>query len=69
MTISDENRQTMIAHRIEQANEVIHEVEVLINNGLLKVAVHRIYYGMFYILNALALKCQSKTSKHHQLIG
>lgn len=69
MTISDEDRQTMIKYRTEQANEVINEVEVLLKNGLLKVAVNRIYYGMFYILNALALKYKFNTSKHHQLIG
>jgi uncharacterized protein (UPF0332 family) len=69
MTISDEDRQTMIKYRTEQANEVIKEVVVLLKNGLLKVAVNRIYYGMFYILNALALKHKFNTSKHHQLIG
>lgn len=29
----------------------------------------RIYYGMFYIVSALALKYKFKTSKHQQLIG
>ena len=33
------------------------------------VAVNRIYYGMYYIVSALALKYHFKTSKHHQLIG
>jgi uncharacterized protein (UPF0332 family) len=33
------------------------------------MAVNRIYYGMFYILAALALKYQFKTSKHQGLIG
>ena len=35
----------------------------------LNTAVTRIYYGMFYILLALALKNNFKTSKHQQLIG
>jgi uncharacterized protein (UPF0332 family) len=33
------------------------------------MAVNRIYYGMFYILSALALKYKFKTSKHQGLIG
>ena len=69
MTISNEDRQVLIKYRTEQANEAIKEVEILLKNDLLKVAVNRIYYGMFYILNALALKHKFKTSKHHQLIG
>lgn len=69
MTISDEDRKIMIKYRTEQAEEAIKEVEILLQNGLLKLAVNRIYYGMFYILNALALEHQFKTSKHHQLIG
>ena len=31
--------------------------------------MHRIYYGMFYMLLALALKHDFKTSKHQQLLG
>lgn len=69
MTISDEDRQIMINYRTEQAEEAIKEVEILLKNGLLKLAVNRIYYGMFYILNALALTHNFKTSKHHQTIG
>ena len=69
MTISDEDRQIMIKYRTDQADEAIKEVEILLKNGLLKLAVNRIYYGMFYILNALALKHQFHTSKHHQTIG
>ncbi|MCF6358212.1 MAG: HEPN domain-containing protein, partial [Draconibacterium sp.] len=33
------------------------------------LAINRIYYGMFYMLLALALKEGFKTSKHHQLLG
>jgi len=41
----------------------------LIAADLLKVAVNRIYYGIFYCLNALALKYNFQSSKHLQLIG
>ena len=45
------------------------EIELLSKNRLYKIAVNRIYYGMFYMLLALALKHDFKTSKHQQLIG
>lgn len=61
--------QELINYRIEQAKSAISEVEILIEQNLLTLAINRIYYGMFYMLLALALKNGFKTSKHNQLIG
>ncbi|WP_372935003.1 hypothetical protein [Mariniphaga sediminis] len=47
--------QDLINYRIQQANETIKEVEFQIENNFLVIAVNRIYYGMFYMLLALAL--------------
>lgn len=69
MTLSDEDREILIKYRTDQAYETAAEARFLIDNEKLKVAVNRIYYGMFYILCALALKHQFKTSKHKELIG
>ena len=63
------NLQELIKYRIAQAHETIKEVEFLIEKELLVIAINRIYYGMFYMLLALALKEGFKTSKHNQLIG
>ena len=67
--MSHYNKEDLIKNRIEQAENTIHEISILITNGLYKTAVNRIYYGMFYMLLALALKYNFKTSKHRQLIG
>ena len=67
--INDDDKRALIEYRLNQANEVISEVEQLIAADLLKVAVNRIYYGMFYCLNSLALKYDFQSSKHLQLIG
>jgi hypothetical protein len=48
-------------------SKTVEEAEFLLINGRFTTAVNRIYYGMFYILSALALKHQLKTSKHQQL--
>jgi uncharacterized protein (UPF0332 family) len=69
MTISEKDRDTLIRYRIEQAHEAIEEAELSISHNKLKMAVNRIYYGMFYILSALALKYGFKTAKHQGLIG
>lgn len=67
--INDRDKKELIHYRLEQAKETISEVEKLIASNLLKVAVNRIYYGIFYSLNALALKYNFQSSKHLQLIG
>lgn len=69
MTLSDEERGALIEYRAAQAHEAIEDAEFLIANDKLKLAVNRIYYGMFYMLRVLALKYQFKTSKHIGLIA
>ena len=54
--MNEKDRAELIKYRIEQAREAVIEVQKLIDNSLLKIAVNRIYYGMFYCLTALALK-------------
>jgi uncharacterized protein (UPF0332 family) len=67
--ISQENRDELIRYRIEQAKETIDDANLLISNNKFRSAVNRIYYGMFYMLLAIALKYEFETSKHQQLIG
>lgn len=67
--IDSDDREDLIRYRIDQAFKTIAEVDKLIESDLLTIAVNRIYYGIFYCLNALALKYKFKSSKHLQLIG
>ncbi len=46
----------LINYRIEQSEKTIEEVDKLIDQQLLVVAINRIYYGIFYVLLALSLK-------------
>ncbi len=64
-----DNQTELIKYRIDQAKDAISEVEILLEKHLLTLAINRIYYGMFYVLLALALRNGFKTSKHNQLIG
>lgn len=69
MTLQAKDRQALIKYRTKEANEAIKDVEILMEKGRLKPAVNRIYYRMFYILSALALKYEFKTSKHKGIIS
>lgn len=67
--IQENDRESLIAYRLNQANETIELAKFLVKNEKLDIAVNRIYYGMYYALTALALKNKFDTSKHVQLIG
>ena len=69
MTLDFNDRKELIKYRMQQASECVEEVGFLIENNKFKIAVNRIYYGMFYSLLALGLKDQYESSKHSQLIG
>ncbi len=67
--IDEEQRNTLIAYRLEQAKETIEEARIMIEHKKFRAAINRIYYGIFYALLALGLKNQFETSKHEQLLG
>ena len=69
MTLDAKNRSDLIQYRLDEAKDTETDVELLIAHNRLRAAINRIYYGMFYALLALGLKCQFETSKHHQLLG
>ncbi|MGV7930470.1 MAG: HEPN domain-containing protein [Spirochaetota bacterium] len=69
MTLSSEERNALILHKLEKAERTQEEVLFLIENDRLTTAVNRVYYGIFYALSALALNQGFQTVKHQQLIG
>lgn len=69
MTLTNEEREALIKNYRDKSLETIKKVDFLIKNNEFSLAINRIYYGIYYILCALAIKHQYKTSKHTQLIG
>jgi uncharacterized protein (UPF0332 family) len=63
------NKEDLIKYRIERANETARGAKSAIDNGFLFDAENRIYYAIFYIVSALAVKHDFSTSKHAQLLG
>ena len=62
-------KKDLINYRRERAFETIKEVELLISKNMFFAAMNRIYYGMFYIINALSILDNFSTSRHTQLIS
>jgi len=69
MTLADTERETLIRHYFKKAQTAVENTDFLIINEKYSLAINQCYYGIFYMLSALALRDGFKTSKHEQLIG
>lgn len=49
------DKALLIDHRIQRARETVQEVKMALEHGHLLLAENRIYYAMFYMVQALAL--------------
>jgi len=67
--MTNEERNSLVALRLEQAEETYETAHLLIENQKYPSALNRIYYGMFYAVMALGIKYEFETSKHAQLLG
>lgn len=59
----------LIQLRLQQAKESLEEAGVLFRSSLLRGAINRAYYAMFYAVLALAVLRQETTSKHSGVIA
>jgi len=69
MSVDEKDKASLIKYKIEMAYESLNDAEFSIQNGKLRMAVNRLYYAVFHILSALAIRHDFKTSKHLPLIG
>ncbi len=67
--MKDEYKQTLIAYRLEKSEESLKAAELLLKNNMLTSAMNRIYYSMFYSVQALFLLHDVSFSKHSQVKG
>lgn len=53
--MTEENKKENIKSELDRASEVLLAADTLFNNGLVKDAISRLYYFLFYNLRALLL--------------
>ena len=67
--MTDEQIWTLVEHRLEKSEEAIRAAQSMFDQGMLIFAMNRIYYSMYYAVQAL-LALQGKSfSKHGQVKG
>ena len=63
------DRELLVSRALEKSAEAMQTAKLNLDNDLLSSAQNRIYYGIFYAVNALAYKYGFITSKHGQLLS
>ena len=69
MGLSEEERDTIVKIRLQQANETYTEVGILIENNLWRFAANRLYYACYYAASALMIQNGHQAKSHSGLIG
>ncbi|MBD3375793.1 HEPN domain-containing protein [candidate division KSB1 bacterium] len=67
--MTNEEKKALISYRLERANESIRAAELMLENEMYIPAMNRIYYSMFYAVQALLILKESSFSKHGQVKG
>ena len=65
--MSRDEQKTLINYRLERAHESIKAAELMQENSMYIPAMNRIYYSMFYAVQALLILKKSSFSKHGQV--
>lgn len=67
--MTKKEKQALVKYRLERANESIKAAQLLFENKLFIPAMNRIYYSMFYSVQALLVFNEKSFSKHGQVKG
>jgi len=67
--LTKEEKIILTKYRLERANESLMAAQLMLDNQLYIPAMNRIYYSMFYAVQALLILSDSAFSKHGQVKG
>ena len=62
--MTNEERKEYVNYRIETAYKTFNAAKVLADNGFWNSAVNRLYYSLFYAVNALLVANEIMTKSH-----
>jgi uncharacterized protein (UPF0332 family) len=62
--VKQDERQEYVRYRLESANTTFDAARVLAENGFWNSAVNRLYYSLFYAVNALLVLNSIQTKSH-----
>ena len=68
MTLSDEERKTLVEYHIQRANETWKETQEIIKSHLWYAAANRMYYACYYLTSALLISHGLSANTHAGII-
>ena len=67
--MNDDAKNALISYRMEKAVESVEAAQLMLDNAMLTSAMNRIYYAMFYAVQAVLITNDACFSKHGQVKG
>ena len=61
--------KALVSYRMEKSKESIKAAEIMLRNEMLTFSMNRVYYSMFYAVQALLAANEVSFSKHGQVKG
>ena len=65
--MKSEESFALIAYRLERSRESLRAAEIMFENNMLTFSINRVYYAMFYAVQALLVSREVSFSKHGQV--
>ena len=62
--IDKEERDAIVAYRLENAEKTLNEISLHIQNELWNTAINRLYYACYYAVSALLINSGIETQTH-----
>jgi uncharacterized protein (UPF0332 family) len=67
--MKSEDVKALVSYRMDKSKEAIKAAEILLKNEMLTFCINRVYYSMFYAVQALLAVDGVSFSKHGQVKG
>ncbi|MEA1968595.1 MAG: HEPN domain-containing protein [Thermodesulfobacteriota bacterium] len=67
--MNDDAKNALISYRMARSAESVEAAQLMFDNGMLTSAMNRIYYAMFYAVQAVLITKDASFSKHGQVKG
>ena len=69
MSLSWEDRNSVVSYRIERAYSTLDEAEMVANQGRYNLAANRLYYAVYYAASALLISNECPVKTHSGMIS
>lgn len=68
-SLSEENREDLVAYRMSRATETLQEADYIARGGYFNAAVNRLYYAVYYAASAMLIKAKIEASTHKGVLN